>query len=208
MGIELSFAYPNDLLSFNINKNNLDYLRRLKYNSIHAPAMDIKYGINKTSKEVLQKISEIYKQINARNVVFHKTEIENYNLLVDNDFTISIENDDWRKPEHNVEDIEKILSKNKKLKFTFDFAHALSVSSSDITQYLNKFKDRLVEIHLSIINKDSEKHDFLHKYSNEKIINLLQPLKVFSVPVVLEAAVLSFEEIGLLEEEIEYFKKV
>lgn len=208
MGIELSFAYPEYLLNFDIDNNNLEYLQGLEFNSIHAPRENITYGENKTSKEILQKISELYKQINARNVVFHEEQIEDYNSIISNNFVSSIENDDWRRPRHNVEDIKSILDKNKKLKFTLDFAHALSVSSSDIAEYINYFKDKLIEIHLSVIDKDLEKHDFLHKYDSAEIRNLLQPLKTVFVPVILEAAVSNLEEMKFIKKEIEYIKNL
>ena len=208
MGIELSFAYPKYLLNFDINKNNLEYLQSLEFNSIHAPWEDITYGENKTSKEVLQKISKLYKQINARNVVFHKEQVEDFNSIIGNDFVSSIENDDWRNPKHSIEDIKNVLDKNKGFKFTFDFAHALSVSSSDIPEYINYFKDKLIEIHLSIVNKDSEEHDFLHKYDSKEIRSLLQFLKDFSVPVILEAVISNLDEMEFINKEIEYIKNL
>jgi hypothetical protein len=45
-GIELSFAYPEYLLNFDLDKDNLEYLRSLKFNSIHAPWENITYGEN------------------------------------------------------------------------------------------------------------------------------------------------------------------
>lgn len=208
VGIELSFVYPEYLLNFDINKNNLDYLKSLKFNSIHAPGLNMVYGANKTSERVLQKISELYKQINARNVVFHKGQIENYDLIMNNNFVASIENDDWRKPKHNVEDVKNALDRNKGLRFTFDFAHAVSISPLSVHQYINNFKDETIEIHLSVINKDSEEHDFLHKYDNVKIRSLIQSLKVFSVPVVLEATIFDLGGIELLRKEMEYIGKI
>lgn len=207
-GIELSFAYSEYLLQFDISRDNLDYLRTLKFNSIHSPWENITYGRNKISGEVLNKISELYQQINARNVVFHKTQIDNYNVIVDNNFVASIENDDWRKPEHNVEDMKNILNKNKRFKFTLDFAHALSVSPLDIIKYADCFKSKLIEIHLSMMDKVLGKHDFLYKYDSQEIRSLCEPLKAFSIPVVLEAAISSTEEMGLLEKEMEYIKKL
>ncbi len=208
VGIELSFVYPEYLLNFDINKNNLDYLKSLKFNSIHAPGVNVVYGANKTSERVLQKISELYSQINARNVVFHKGQIENYDLIMNNNFVASIENDDWRKPKHNVEDIKNVLDKNKGLKLTFDFAHAVSISSLDAYQYINNFKDETIEIHLSVINKDSGEHDLLHKYDNLKIRSLLQSLKVLSAPVILEATIFDLGGIELLRKEMEYIRKI
>ena len=71
-GIELSFAYPQYLFDFVINKDNLDYLQSLKFNSIHVPWKEITYGSNQKTKNVLEAIEKLYKQINAKNVVFHK----------------------------------------------------------------------------------------------------------------------------------------
>jgi len=203
-GVELSFAYPDDLFDFDINKNNLEYLRSLKFNSIHAPWKNIIYGKNKTSEKVLQKISELYKQIKCRNVVFHKNEIEDYSVITNNGFTASIENDDWRKPNNNFEDMKDILDSRREFKLTFDFSHALSVSFPDNLRYINYFKDRLIEIHLSIINKNSEKHDFLHKYNTSELKALLQPLKTVFVPIILEGAVSNLEEIRSIKKEMEY----
>lgn len=208
LGIELSFAYPKCLLNFDIKKNNLEYLQGLKFNSIHAPWQDINYGTNEKSKEVLQKISELYKQINAKNVVFHKGQIENYELIINNDFVASIENDDWRKPKHNAKDIKSVLDKNKEFRFTFDFAHALSVSSSDVHKYISYFKEKLIEIHLSVIDRSLEKHDFLHKYDTTETRSSFQYLKDFSVPLVLEAVVFNSEEIELLKKEMDYIRKI
>lgn len=204
MGIELSFARPADLLAFNINKKNLKNLRELRFNSIHAPWKEIVYGDNTLSRKVLKTISELFKEIKAKNVVFHKDQVEEFAPIKVADFIVSIENNDWRKPEHSIEDIERLFNKNKGFKFTFDFAHALSVSSTDILRYVQCFRSRLIEIHLSIIDKASEKHDFLHKYDDTEIRKLLQSLKDFSAPIVLEGVVPSLTEIKLLEQEIEY----
>ncbi|MFH1366046.1 MAG: hypothetical protein ABIG99_01510 [Patescibacteria group bacterium] len=208
VGIELSFAYPEYLLNFNISDENLNYLRSLKFNSIHAPVENISYGKNKISKEILQKISELYKRVNAKNVVFHKESTKDYSSIISNDFISSIENDDWRKPNHNVENIKSILDKNEELKFTFDVAHAISVSSSDILKYINSFQNKLIEIHISIMDKKIARHDFLYKYDSAEIKNSLQPLKKLSVPLVLEATISSSEEIESIGKEIEYIRKI
>lgn len=210
MGIELCSAYPEYLLSFDINENNLKYLRSLKFNSIHAPWKNITYGSNSTSDKVLQKISELYKLVNARNVVFHKGQIKDYESILNGNFEPSIENDDWRKPKYTIEDIENILNKNGKLKFTFDFAHALTVSPADIPAYLGKFKDKLIEIHLAMLNKNLKSHWFLHKYDNPGIRDLLDDLKKASngVPLVLECVLSNRRELPLIKKEMEYIKSI
>ena len=116
----------------------------------------------------------------------------------------AIENDDWRKPRHGVGDTKNILSQNPKFKFTFDFAHAITVSPLDVPAYINAFKDKLIEVHFSMVNKETGKHDFLYKYNNGEMLKSVQYLKNVSVPFVLEGVVSGPEEIELIRREMEY----
>lgn len=209
-GIELSFVYPQNLFDFEINQENLKYLQSLKFNSIHAPWKEIVYGNNQKSKDTLKAIEKLYKQIKGRNVIFHKGRIEDYDLILSHDFTASIENGDWRKSKNSIEDIKSVLNKNKKFKFTFDFAHAITISSLDIPEYVNYFKDKLVEIHVSIVNKELERHDFLYKCNSAEIRKLLQNLKTVNVniPIVLECIAINENEIQLIKKEMKYIKAI
>lgn len=207
-GIELSFAYPQYLFSFMINKENLEYLKTLKLNSIHAPWKEIIYGNNQKSKDTLEAIEKLYKQIGARNVVFHREQLDDINIITNYNFVASIENADWKETGNTIEEIGIILNENKKLKFTFDFAHALTVSSDDIPIYLNKFKDRLIQIHLSILNKELKDHWFLYKYDSEKMRTLLSRLKSTDVPIVLECVASNQNEIQFIKKEMNYIKVI
>ena len=207
-GLELSFFYPKYLLDFEMSKDNLEYLQTLKFNSIHAPMWDIVYGNNKKCKETLKKITELYKQINARNVVFHKDSVEDYSVITGYDFVASIENDDWKNSKNTIEDIKNILDNNREFKLTFDFAHAIT-TSSDISEYINYFKDRIIEIHISVIpTKELGIHAFLHKYDDEEMRRLIQLLKTIDAPLVLECEVPNAKEIELIEKEMDFLKKV
>ena len=207
-GIELSFAYPQYLFDFVINKENLEYLRNLKFNSIHAPWKEIIYGNNQKGKDILAAIEKLYKQIGARNVVFsNKEQIADLNSITSYNFITSIENDDWKHPLSNtLEEIGEILSKNKHLKFTFDFAHALTVFPKNIPVYINKFKGKLIAIHLAMLNKNLKDHWFLHKYDSKKMRTLLNHLKNINVPIVLECVAADWSEVPLIKKEIEYIK--
>ncbi len=207
VGLELSFFYPKYLLDFEISKDNLEYLQTLKFNSIHAPVLDIVYGDNKKCKETLKKITELYKQINARNVVFHKDLIKDYSVITGYDFVASIENDDWNNPKNTIEDTRNVLDNNREFKLTFDFAHAI-VTSSDISEYINYFKDRIAEIHISVIpSKELGIHAFLYKHDSREIRRLMKFLKAVSVPLVLECEVPNANEIELIEKEMQLLKK-
>jgi len=208
-GIELSFARPQYLFDFAISQENLEYLRNLKFNSIHAPWKEIVYGDNQKSKDVLGAIEKLFKQIKARNVVFHKEQIDDIRAVVNRSFIASIENGDWRETSGNSpEKIGRILKENPSLKFTFDFAHALTVSPDDILIYLNKFKDRLISIHLAMLDRILKDHWFLHKYDSEETRMLLNHLKETSVPLVLECVASDNNEVQLIKNEIEYLRRV
>jgi len=208
-GIELSFAHPQYLFDFIIDKENLKYLKSLQFISIHSPWKEISYGNNQTCKDILEVIEKLYKQVGAENVVFHVEKIEDINILKEYDFIASIENKDWRYDSVNtVEQIEAILNKNKSLKFTFDFAHALTVSPNDIPKYITKLKDRLIAIHLSMLNKQLKDHWFLHKYDSKQMRNLLNCLKDINVPIVLECVASDWSEVPLIKKEIEYIKSI
>jgi len=206
-GIEVSFAYPQYLLNFGLEEDNLKYLESLKFNSIHAPFKDYVYENNEKSREILRRISDLYKRIKARNVVFHKDTIKDYDFIANNDFVVSLENDDWRKPKNTMNLLKDILDNNEKFKFTFDFAHALS-TSSNIDEYMVCLGDKLVEIHLSIIDEDSKRHTFLHKKDSEKLRRKLNSLKSISVPIVLECGILDLKRKDLLRKEINYIRSI
>jgi hypothetical protein len=204
-GIEISFAHPDYLLNFELSKENLDYLKSLEFNSIHAPWIDISYSTDQRTKEVLDAISKIYKQINGRCVVFHEEQIKDYTLINSAEFVPAIENDDWRKPRHRVEDIRTILDDNPKFKFTFDFAHALTVSSLDVPSYISSFNNRLIEVHFSIVDREVGRHDLLYKHDNEEIKNMAKELKNVSQPFVLEGVSSDLNE---MKKEVEYLKSI
>lgn len=214
-GMELCFADADDLLNFSINKENLKCLQSLKFNSIHAPWMNIDYGENEKCKNTLIIVEKLYKQIRARNVNFHifdtekMKEIKIFNKY---DFIFSIENDDGRRLEkpglNTVGKIAKALMISKNSKFTFDFAHALAVSSKDMPEFINKFKNRLSQIHLSYLDKDMRDHWFLFKHDAPKLRKLLSYIKEVNVPVVLECVASDRSEIQLIKKEIEYIKSI
>jgi hypothetical protein len=209
-GIELSFAYPECLFNFIINRKNLEYLQTLKFNSIHAPWKDVVYNDNKRSKDTLEAIERLYKEINARNVVFHKHYSDDINLIQSYDFVASIENADWRKdiPTNGHEGIEELLNENLDLKFTFDFAHAITVSLDHIPIYINKFKERIIEIHFAALDKESGDHLFLCSYNEKEIGALLNHLKNTNFPLVLEGVVSANNKVQLIKDEIEYIRTV
>jgi len=209
-GIELHITESQYLSNFEeVNKENLAYLQSLNFNSIHAPAGEFSYGSNGKSKKTLEAIEKMYKKINAKNLVFHGEQIEDISVFNNYDFIVSIENGDWNEKDAKTPDqIGEILEKNPNLKFTFDFAHAFSVSPDDIPKYIDRFGEKLVGIHLSMIEPKTKEHWFVHKFDSKEIKNLLKCLKKTNVHIVLECVALNKNEICLIKKEIKYIKSI
>ncbi len=208
-GIEISFSRPDSLSAFKISDRSLEYLRGLRLNSIHSPWEDVIYGHGGESRRVLREIKVLYTQIGARNVVFHKGILDNLKVLEEYDFTASVENDDWRKSANKTpEQLERILGTNPYLRFTFDFAHALTTSPDDIPRYIERFNGKLIEVHMSRSARDAESHSFLHREDSEKMRYLLAHLKKTNAPFVLECVVPTLDEVHLLGKEMEYLRSL
>lgn len=208
-GVELCFADSQHLLDFKITEGNLSYLRELKAVSIHAPWIGIRYGKNQRSEDVLKAIGDLYCFVNARNVVFHADFIDDFGIFENYKPDCSIENNDWKHPFANtVLETEFLLAENKNIKFTFDFAHVLTMNSSDAPVYVEKFNDRIIQIHFSYHGRELSDHWFLHKHDSKEMQELLECLKPLNVPVILECVAADKNELPLIKKEMEYVREI
>lgn len=207
-GIEISFARPGRLLDFKISDSNLKYLKGLKYVSIHAPWKDISYGDNQRSKDVISTIKRLYDLIGAKTVVFHQGNVEDSSFITNSGMVVLTENMGWNEKPNTIEESDNFLNENPDVKFVFDFAHALTVSPDEVPLYLDKFRDKLIEIHISYKDKEPKDHWFLHKHDSPKMRELLNKVKDFDVPLVLECVASNEEEISLIKKEMDYFKRI
>ncbi len=88
--VELAFHNQKRLDELRLSNESIDFLRGLKNNTIHSPHI-----IDK-NEPVLKKLEEIYKLVNAKNLVVHHSPI--IKDLLKYDFKVSIENNDsWDK---------------------------------------------------------------------------------------------------------------
>lgn len=188
-GFEVSIKYDNDLVYLEqlagICKNK-GYLLRL-----HAPTL---ININKYEKyfDFVNKIAQTYE--NYLNVVFHPInsesieksisetvrylkhiyeyiEVKKYNKII-----ISIENlNDINGLERiKKENIEDILKKFKKLKFTYDIGHEL-IDNKFVSNLSNLLLERLNNIHIHIYNGNRDHYPILEK--NKKSTKVLMALE-------------------------------
>lgn len=207
-GVEINFAFPGYIYDFRPTKVEIAKLRKLKFVSIHAPCLDIEWGDNPESQKALQTIEKIYQKVGAKNVVFHENVDDDLSVTKKYNFNSSIENDDRRYKLNTPAKIANALKKYPHMKFTFDFAHALTVSPDDILEYIKRFKNKIAEVHLSWLGKRIADHRFLHKHDGIKIRKLLKTIKNLQVPLVLESVVENKSQFNLIQEEINYLRSL
>jgi len=207
-GIELSFAYSHFLSDFSFTESNLDFLRGLKFNSIHAPWKDIVYDKGPHCRKVLAKIEDIYYQVKAKNVVVEPRQVVDYEIFNNQNFIVSTENSDWKKEPNTPEQIGQILNQYPFLRFAFDFAHALTMNFRDITGFIEKFSNSISEVHIAGLDREIKDHWFLHKYDSPKIRNFLKMIETIDASLVLECAANNPDEINLIKNEIKYIRSI
>ena len=206
-GIEFHLADPQYVFDFTLNSKNLSYVKSLKRLSIHAPWIDMKYDQCSTISKLLSRLEEINRLLTSQNITFEIDTITDFSVFDNFQPIASIENADWRNQFHDPLQIKNILSQYKKWQFTFDFAHALALDDDVIPEFL-EMKNRISQIHLSYLDRQSTEHRFLHQCNQEILDPIIQKLKLIpaDIPLVLECVAATQSEISLIRNEIEFLK--
>jgi sugar phosphate isomerase/epimerase len=179
--------------------NNLD-LSGFSFISMHTP--QYAYDNDENSKRMLAKMELLTKKYNIKNIVVHSDLVLNWEIFAKyENIPISIENMDHRKKSgKTIEDIKAVLDKYN-FKLTVDLQHCF-VNDNSLqlaADFQEKFKDKIVEYHISGTDDDSM-HYPLFKTEQDEII---KALKDKNIPIIIES---TFDEIGDHEKELEYIK--
>lgn len=209
-GIELLFAYAQDLLKFKLKKSQLAKLRKFKYNTIHLPFYKDKkknyfYWFNtKDCKKLMYKAYSIAKQINAVNLNMHANQLKNPKLMDDfKDLDYTFENI-TEKYRYTISDYKKVLKQNPRANFLFDVSHG--IRTNQLEDIAKNFKNKIKFIHLSGAKGPKDDHYLLYKFNhpNKKRLELV---KTFDCPVIIEAGREKGVNLSDFKKEINYVKK-
>jgi len=181
--IELSALRENELINFMDEIDSLD-IDFFDYVSFHAPSKLVKFDE--------PQFVNILKQIAKKNwlIIVHPDIINNFSLWNSLGRLLCIENMDKRKNSgRTVADLEFIFEQLPEASFCFDVAHARQIDStmSEAKLMINKFKNRLKQIHLSDVNSQS-KHESLSLESLLSYSKLFEMLPS-GIPIILESPV-------------------
>jgi sugar phosphate isomerase/epimerase len=205
-GVEITFAFKEELFSFRLSKDNRLWLRNLDYVTIHAPFRLLRRSENKG--EVIKQlniISKLYGEINAKNVIIHPMDLPPPELL--NKYKLKISTENLPKRSHvAISDLRKILKKYPKVDLCLDVCHAYRWSKYETGKLIKAFKNRISQIHLSGVYKNKE-HRSLRKVTKNFLYSI-RLIKELNVPIVIEEDIFFKEKkLKSLKKEIEYIKR-
>ncbi len=214
-GVELVFAYPNELLELEFDDKAFGFLGSLRYNSIHMPFKEVSYENDKETRRLIEKAGIICKDVKCVNAVFHPQCIQNYELIESMGFPASIENLD-KKPGYEgfqtSEEIKAILDLHPRLGLCVDTAHAKS-NNLDPRDFLLLNK-RISSVHINtqwVRKSDNvqKEHGFLVEIMEEDKKQFKQntPFIKLPVPKIMEADFYP-EKVSLIEKEIQLLKQL
>ncbi|MDO8524702.1 MAG: hypothetical protein Q7R99_03665 [bacterium] len=203
-GVELTFASREELFAFKLSSNNEKFLKGLNYVTIHAPFdMDEK----NTEEEVIKQlniISDIYKKVNAKNVITHPNCLPNRKILDKFDFKVSTEN--LRKKRNiTISDFKKIFEKYPKIGLCVDVSHAYSWSRHETEKLIKNFSNRITQFHFSGAYRNKD-HQSLRIVSKD-FLSSIELLFKSKIPIIIEEDIKIKNE-KFLKEEVEFIKKM
>jgi len=195
--IELCASFKERVYQLNsINKSDL---KNFDYISLHAPD-DITYDDSQNARTILEEIAKQHEKLNFDLIVVHGHNITFRNTFKRYNLPIAIENHD-KFYGKNVEEMGLVFKKLD-TNMVLDVLHSyIAGGSSKLTDELySRFKERIVQIHLSGLGKhdDSQQHYPINETKQEDILNSVPK----NLPVIIESAFPKYQNLDILLNEL------
>lgn len=204
-GIEVLFGSAAELIKYKFNKRTIDILKKMKFNTIHAPFYTTKkesliFSNKPIVRKVLAKIYNLYDLIGAKNINFHPHQIKNFRIFNTTDYQHSIEN---MEKYHRFDEsyYAKIFNENPSFKFVFDTTHASE--SGELNRLFARFNKKIIYSHLSS-NYFNHLHIPLHAL-NKEYLKPLNIIKKGKFPLILESQI-GTKTISEYKKEVDFLK--
>jgi sugar phosphate isomerase/epimerase len=199
--IELTYAFTEEL-SIEITEKTCKTLKG-KTVSIHAPFVG-EYADDKETHELMKKLASIYLRTNAILLLIHPTLFSDVSFIkkLEEQYNINIATELLGPRDMKLNDFLNLLE-NSNINFVLDVGHAEEFPYDDMEKLVNKYKDRICELHLHKVI-DGHTHCTFSKGGISKALELT---KDFNVPMIIEE---EFEEDDIegIKTEIEFLKEV
>ena len=195
-GIELTFAQPQDVATFQLTDDEWEVLMQFRCNSIHAPwqwddGRRIFYGAEDTP--FMQKIGDIAARIRARHIVLHMFKPANLGMITDSLGIVSprtilcIENT-IKQYQLPFSLYRSILDMNPGMKLCLDTTHALTISPEELLGLLREFKTDIAYVHFSGNDSVTGARHKPFSLLTEDEQRLLNPVRRLSAPFGIETS--------------------
>lgn len=176
---------------------SLSDLEGFEYVTLHAPNLGI--VSQEDLESALENFEEAQGKFNFKHVVLHPDGIENWEVFSKFNIPWAIENMDQRKESgKDVADMKKVFEELN-AKMVLDLNHCyVNDSSMELAQdFVEEFKDRIVEIHLSGFET---LHEPLFKTKQKEILGAIYDK---NIPIIIESGC---ETVDDVKKEYEYVK--
>jgi hypothetical protein len=180
--------------------NIIPFVKEYPHRSIHLPA-DIRYKNDAATKEILERAANFYRAVSADLVLVHPDLVDDWSVFAQFPLAWAIENMDNRKRSfRSPNDLLCFFKQNNNWKMVLDLNHCYSndTSMQIAEEFIEKFKDRIAEIHLSGY---AGYHEPLYQTKQEII---MQFCKKIQAPIIIESTFNSPDE---AEKEIAYIRE-
>ncbi|MBN2111579.1 hypothetical protein JW707_00615 [Candidatus Woesearchaeota archaeon] len=205
-GVELLFDVAEHLLHFEITKEEIEFLKGLKFNTIHVPFYLDDSGKRACYRntpfyiKLMEKVYEIYDKIGACNINIHPEETEDYSLFRREGYNYSIENSP-AKSGYSPELYRKILDENPNFRMVLDISRAME--SNQLNELIAKFRKEIIYCHASAYNGQKQ-HIFMHGLEPAALEKIRQ-IRELDCPFISETWV--HHPIEFYQKEIDFLKK-
>lgn len=204
-GVELAFSRPEELLAFQLSSSNEKFLKGLAYVTIH-PSLDfIERAVSERGLvRQLEVIAKIYRQVGAKNVIFHPHDLPKRGLLDNFSFKVCVENL-RQEIGITVADFKEIFAKYPGIGLCLDVAHAYSWSKDETANLVKAFGHKITQFHFSGSHRNKD-HQSMRKVSPNFLASI-EPLFKSKAPIVIEEDIKIKSE-QCLKEEVDFIKKM
>lgn len=204
-GVEITFSSKEELYKFELSKSNTQWLKNLKYVSIHAPFHLVsKAGSEGEIIKQLEFIARLYTKINAQNVIIHPQELPSPNILNKFNFDVSTENLPPKR-KITIAKLKNIFKNYPKIGFCLDVSHAYHWSEYETSKLIKAFGEKITQIHFSGTYRQRS-HQSLRIVSKD-FTSSIKPIFQVNAPIVIEEDV-EVKSNKFLHEEINFIKNM
>lgn len=161
-------------------------VKKFSVKSLHLP-VDVKYGNNRETRQLLGALNEFYQAIGATLTVVHPDQVVNWDVFKGRPMRLAVENMDCRKKNFRLaNDFAEFFEDHPDWLLVLDLNHcAVNDRSLKLADdFISRFGERIAEIHLSGYTPDNFHLPLYQSHGQKDILN---HLPAGNCPIIIES---------------------